>query len=85
MGRMESWPHNLSRCRPHAIADNKGLFTSTDPNSRRVKPENVDGRVQVKLVYVVLEAQYQSALTQTVKKINRENKQVACRARMRKT
>lgn len=59
-----------------------GLFTSTDPESRRVKPTDVKGRVQVKLVYVVLEAQYQSALTTTVKKINESNPKVRrCMAR----
>ncbi|GAX72580.1 hypothetical protein CEUSTIGMA_g36.t1 [Chlamydomonas eustigma] len=56
-------------------SESKGLFTSTNPETRRVIPE-VNGRVKVKLVYVVLEAQYQSALTQTVKKINATNKQV---------
>lgn len=39
-------------------------------------PENVDGRVKVKVVYVVLEAQYQSSLTAAVKKINSTNKTV---------
>lgn len=42
---------------------NKGLFTSTNPELRRVVPDDVAGRVKVKVVYTVLEAQYQSALT----------------------
>lgn len=46
-----------------------GLFTSTNPEVRRVTP-TANGRTRVKLVYVVLEAQYQSALTQAVKNIN---------------
>ncbi|KAA6426638.1 MAG: magnesium chelatase subunit H [Trebouxia sp. A1-2] len=46
-----------------------GLFTSTNPEVRRVAP-TANGRTRVKLVYVVLEAQYQSALTQAVKNIN---------------
>lgn len=46
-----------------------GLFTSTNPEIRRVVPD-VKGRTKVKLVYVVLEAQYQSALTQAVRNIN---------------
>ncbi|KAL3142075.1 Magnesium chelatase [Trebouxia sp. C0010 RCD-2024] len=46
-----------------------GLFTSTNPEVRRISPK-ADGRTRVKLVYVVLEAQYQSALTQAVKNIN---------------
>ncbi|KAG1675380.1 hypothetical protein FOA52_012299 [Chlamydomonas sp. UWO 241] len=52
-----------------------GLFTSTDPESRRVIPE-VNGRVRVKVVYVVLEAQYQAALTTAVKRINDTNSKV---------
>ena len=46
-----------------------GLFTTTNPEIRRVVPD-VRGRTKVKLVYVVLEAQYQSALTQAVRNIN---------------
>lgn len=53
-------------------AGGAGLFTSTNPEMRRIVPD-VDGRVRVKLVYVVLEAQYQSALGQAVKKINATN------------
>lgn len=54
----------------------KGLFTSVDPNSRRVVPENADGRVKVKVVYVVLESQYQAALTAAVKSLNAKNSKV---------
>eukprot|EP00775_Hariotina_reticulata_P013861 gene13861-13983_t len=54
---------------------NKGLFTSTNPELRRVIPE-VNGRVKVKVVYTVLEAQYQSALTAAVQAINASNKTV---------
>jgi hypothetical protein len=57
--------------------EDKGLFTTTNPESRRVVPTDLNGRVRVKLVYVVLEAQYQSALSQTVKRINATNKQVS--------
>ncbi|GIL44514.1 hypothetical protein Vafri_1964 [Volvox africanus] len=53
-----------------------GLFTSTSPELRRVIPENVNGRVKVKVVYVVLEAQYQSAITAAVKNINAKNSKV---------
>jgi magnesium chelatase subunit H len=56
----------------------KGLFTSTDPESRRVKPESVAGRVCVKVVYVVLEAQYQSAISAAVNSINSKNSKVRC-------
>lgn len=47
-----------------------GLFTSTNPEIRRVVPEDVNGRTKLKVVYVVLEAQYQSALTAAVRNIN---------------
>lgn len=47
-----------------------GGYTSTNPESRRVVPDNINGRVKVKVVYVVLEAQYQSSLTTAVKRIN---------------
>ncbi|PNG99313.1 Magnesium-chelatase subunit ChlH, chloroplastic, partial [Tetrabaena socialis] len=53
-----------------------GLFTSTNPELRRVVPENVNGRTMVKVVYVVLEAQYQSALSGAVKNINAKNPKV---------
>lgn len=52
-----------------SAAGGGGLFTSTNPELRRVTPD-AQGRTKVKLVYVVLEAQYQSALTQSVKNIN---------------
>ncbi|KIZ00427.1 magnesium chelatase subunit H [Monoraphidium neglectum] len=55
---------------------NKGLFTSTNPELRRVVPDNVAGRVKVKVVYTVLEAQYQSALSAAVQAINAKNKTV---------
>jgi hypothetical protein len=54
-----------------------GLFTTTSPELRRVKPENVGDRVCVKLTYVVLEAQYQSALTKAVQRINARNPKVS--------
>ena len=57
-----------------------GGYTRTSPELRRVKPESTRGRKCVKLVYVVLEAQYQSALTAAVKHINRNNDKV-CQGR----
>jgi hypothetical protein len=41
-----------------------------------VIPDDVAGRVKVKVVYTVLEAQYQSALSAAVKEINKTNKTV---------
>jgi len=52
---------------------NKGGYTSTDPNSRRIKPTSENGRVKIKLVYVVLEAQYQQALKAAIDRINSTN------------
>ncbi len=46
-----------------------GGFTSVDPESRRIVPE-ANGRTKVKIVYVVLESQYQSSLTAAVNRIN---------------
>jgi magnesium chelatase subunit H len=41
-----------------------------------VVPENVNGRTRVKLVYTVLEAQYQSSITAAIKNINAKNSKV---------
>lgn len=60
-----TWYQKLVAC----TGGGGGLFTSTNPEVRRVTP-TPNGRTRVKLVYVVLEAQYQSALTQAVKNIN---------------
>lgn len=60
-----TWYHKSVAC----TGGGGGLFTSTNPEVRRVTP-TANGRTRVKLVYVVLEAQYQSALTQAVKNIN---------------
>lgn len=46
-----------------------GGFTSLDPESRRVTPDP-KGRPVVKVVYTVLESQYQSSLTAAVQQIN---------------
>ena len=53
----------------------RGLFTTVDPEVRRIVPE-AKGRVVVKVTYVVLEAQYQSALSAAVKQINETNDKV---------
>lgn len=57
------------------LGPSKGLFTSTNPELRRVVPD-VGTRTKVKVVYTVLEAQYQSALTAAVQAINSTNKTV---------
>merc|ERR1712238_337065 len=45
--------------------------------SRRIVPDNVDGRPTMKVVYVVLESQYQSSMTAAVKRINAANPNMA--------
>jgi magnesium chelatase subunit H len=62
---------------PAYAGPTKGLFTSTNPELRRVVPDDVAGRVKVKVVYTVLEAQYQSALSAAVQQINKTNKTVS--------
>ncbi|KAK4485444.1 hypothetical protein RD792_008085 [Penstemon davidsonii] len=47
-----------------------GLFTQTSPEVRRIVPESSNGLHTVKVVYVVLEAQYQSSLTAAVQSLN---------------
>jgi magnesium chelatase subunit H len=57
-----------------------GGFTATNSESRRVVPEDVRGRPVMKVVYVVLESQYQSSMTAAVKRINAgsDNMAVEC-------
>ena len=57
-----------------------GGFTATNAESRRVVPENPNGRPTMKIVYVVLESQYQSSMTAAVKRINAgsDNMAVEC-------
>ncbi len=52
-----------------------GGFTNVDPESRRIVPDE-HGRTKLKVVYVVLEAQYQASLSAAVNKINTHRKEV---------
>ncbi|CAN6444834.1 unnamed protein product [Victoria cruziana] len=55
-----------------------GLFTQTTPEVRRILPErNNNGLPRVKVVYVVLEAQYQSSLTSAVRNLNSRGRDAA--------
>ncbi|GBG64101.1 hypothetical protein CBR_g40549 [Chara braunii] len=54
-----------------------GLFTQTRPDVRRIIPDNTRGRPVVKVVYVVLEAQYQSALSAAVRNIDKNRSDIA--------
>merc|ERR1719478_1201131 len=47
-----------------------GLFTQSKPEDRKVVPDDPNGRATFKVVYVVLESQYQASLTAACKRIN---------------
>lgn len=53
------------------------MFTHVKPTIRHVFPENLRGRSLMKVVYVVLEPQYQSALSAAVRSINQHHPHVA--------
>lgn len=53
------------------------MFTNVKPTIRHIVPEDLKGRALVKVVYVVLEPQYQSALSGAVRAINQSNPNVA--------
>ena len=53
------------------------MFTHVKPTVRHISPEDPRGREVVKVVYVVLEPQYQSALSAAVRAINTNNPRVA--------
>ncbi len=47
-----------------------GLFTASKPSDRKIVPDVQDVRKCVKIVYVVLESQYQSTMSAAANKIN---------------
>ena len=53
------------------------MFTQVKPTVRHITPDDLNGRTLVKVVYVVLEPQYQSALSAAVRSINKSNPDVA--------
>lgn len=55
----------------------RGAFTANNSENRRIVPENPDGRPTMKIVYVVLESQYQSSMSGAVKRINAGSKNMA--------
>ena len=57
-----------------------GLFTSSSPVTKRVVPASWDGKIRFKVVYVVLESQYQSSLTQACLSINNGDENIAIEA-----
>jgi len=57
-----------------------GLFTNTNPEVRRIVPseKQMEGKTTVvKVVYVVLEAQYQASLSEAVEKLNNRDVQTS--------
>jgi magnesium chelatase subunit H len=57
-----------------------GMFTASNAENRRIVPENAGDRPTMKIVYVVLESQYQSSMTAAAKRINAgsDNMAVEC-------
>lgn len=54
-----------------------GLFTASKPTDRKVLPPPEDARKCVKIVYVVLESQYQSSMTAAAQRINENNENIS--------
>ena len=57
-----------------------GMFTNSSPETKRVVPTNMAGKTKFKIVYVVLESQYQSSLTKACNSINSGDEGVAVEA-----
>ena len=53
------------------------MFTQVKSTVRHVKPDAVNGRDLLRVVYVVLEPQYQSTLTEAARSINSNNPHLA--------
>ncbi len=53
------------------------MFTQVKSTIRHIEPDHLNGRSLIKVVYVVLEPQYQSALTAAVRSINANNSEIA--------
>ena len=53
------------------------MFTHVKSTIRHIAPEQLQGRALIKVVYVVLESQYQSALSQAVRSVNQSHPNLA--------
>ena len=53
------------------------MFTHVNSTIRRVTPKDLKGRDLLRVVYVVLEPQYQSTLSGAARKINKNNPHLA--------
>eukprot|EP00218_Dolichomastix_sp_CCMP3274_P016391 CAMPEP_0170142762 /NCGR_PEP_ID=MMETSP0033_2-20121228/8402_1 /TAXON_ID=195969 /ORGANISM="Dolichomastix tenuilepis, Strain CCMP3274" /LENGTH=1405 /DNA_ID=CAMNT_0010379135 /DNA_START=15 /DNA_END=4232 /DNA_ORIENTATION=- len=58
------------------LSSRSGGFTTVNPAVRKIVPKDPAGRTVVKVVYVVLEAQYQSSLSAAVRQLNGNNDDV---------
>ena len=65
---------------PKIDSMSSGMFTQSSPETKRVVPSNMNGKTKFKIVYVVLESQYQSALTKACNNINNGKEGVAVEA-----
>lgn len=65
---------------PTEVGGRGGMFTQSNAENRRIVPEDVRDRPTMKIVYVVLESQYQSSMTAAAKRINAgsDNMAVEC-------
>ena len=53
------------------------MFTHVKPTVRHISPQNLNGRHLLKVVYVVLESQYQSSISAAVQSINAKHPSLA--------
>ncbi|MGF1535758.1 MAG: magnesium chelatase subunit H, partial [Elainellaceae cyanobacterium] len=53
------------------------MFTHVKPTVRHIAPNDLQGRALINVVYIVLEPQYQSALSAAVRSINANNPNIA--------
>jgi magnesium chelatase subunit H len=62
---------------PAGTATGTGLFTDSKPADRKIVPPPADKRKVVRIVYVVLEAQYQASMSAAAARINAGNKDIS--------
>ena len=78
--RQSKWLKMAVTDAPPKIDSMSGMFTSSSPDTKRVIPANMSGKTKFKVVYVVLESQYQSSLTKACNAINEGKEGVAVEA-----
>ena len=75
-----SWSMAVTDAPPKNDFSVGGMFTNSSPETKRVIPANVAGKTRMKVVYVVLESQYQSSLTKACNAINDGKEGIAVEA-----